>query len=239
MVATSPSDAAGASNASPAADAAAAAQPSSVSSQTATAGKAAGAAEAREGAHADTAATGSKSKRKRRKGQQQQVADANGHTSEPVQASSGEAASGGAFMPGLGKTALHGPASASGRAPMPAPSLGDGVKLASAQPNGSETAADAASLAASRRDGSSSAQREPSVVADSKPGEQTSPRDSSKRKSVRFHLRDNLFFEPGGQVPPAAVRTPPKARPKVRHAAAVLRSATMHCVLPRRGPWSQ
>jgi hypothetical protein len=211
----SPGDAAGPGNASPAADTAGAAQPSYVSTQTATAGKAASAAEAREGAHAELAPPGKKSKRKRQKVQQQQAADATGHAPEPVQAGSCEAPSDGASTPDLGKTKLHCSPGAIVQTAVPVPSPREGLEHSPAEPDGSEARPDGTSAEVPRQDGRLSAQQEQPAEALSTLGDQTSPRASSRRKSVRFHLRDNLFFEPGGQVPPAAVRTPPKARPKV------------------------
>ena len=56
--------------------------------------------------------------------------------------------------------------------------------------------------------------------------------DSEARKSVRFHLRSNLYFDFGGKVPPPDVRTPPKAKPKVRTPSQARASVDAHaCVL--------
>ena len=174
---------------------------------------------------------GSKSARKRKKAkQQQQAADANGSAPELAQP-----VSNGSHRHGPALSDLQAPLDTSVLAATQASIADQALKQSAAEPHGSEAQPHEPSSEANTKDSRPSAQREHSGSAPNTPNEQTSPRASGKRKSVRFHLRENLFFEPGGQVPPAAVRTPPKARPKVRFTCCPrpIRNVTRASVLRR------
>ena len=169
----------------------------------------------------------SKAKRKRMKKLQQKLAEANGHAPPPELGQAPHAAADG---DALVDDSLHDTSGANSKQPEtapPAPSTAQGVQQPEVEPDGSEAlmngTSSAAASPASRQTSQPVAASAPDL-----PRKQTSPLGSSKRKSVRFHLRDNLFFEPGGQVPPAAVRTPPKAQPKVSRR--VMRANTQRVV---------
>ncbi|KAK9916211.1 hypothetical protein WJX75_000105 [Coccomyxa subellipsoidea] len=48
----------------------------------------------------------------------------------------------------------------------------------------------------------------------SAPGAAARLTESQRKKQVKFQMKNNLYFEKGGPVPPAEVRTPPTAKPK-------------------------
>ncbi len=165
-------------------------------------------------AEANGKASGSKAKRKRMKKLQQQLADASGDG--PVErAEAGSAAANGTSPDASGARGVAG-VSEQAEPPVSMQDADDGVQQAHAESTDSKGPANGhSSEAGITPNGQLSMQQTGGASAQDTPRGQTSPRASSKRKSVRFHLRDNLFFEPGGQVPPPAVRTPPKAQPKV------------------------
>jgi len=159
-------------------------------------------------------ASGSKAKRKRMKQLQQRLAEASGDG--PVELT--EAASAAANGSTPDASGSRGVAGGDEQAEPPVSTQGadDGVQQLHAESTDSKGPANGYSSGVGiTPNGQLSLRLADGASARDMPRAQTSPRASSKRKSVRFHLRDNLFFEPGGQVPPPAVRTPPKAQPKV------------------------
>ena len=161
-------------------------------------------------AEANEMASGSKAKRKRMKKLQQRSADADGI------AESDKAASDAADASALEASGMLAVTVANGQAEPRVATEGanDGEQQAHVECADSKAPGNGASGVDKTPNGGLALQQAASVSFEDAPRVQ-SPRASSKRKSVRFHLRDNLFFEPGGQVPPPAVRTPPKAQPKV------------------------
>ena len=165
-------------------------------------------------AEANGKGSGSKVKRKRMKKLQQRLAEASGDGPVEVD-NTASAAANGSTPDASGARAVAGN---DHQAEPFVSTLGadDGVQQPHAESTDSKGPANGRSSGDGiTPNGQLSLQLTDGASAQDTPGAQTSPRASSKRKSVRFHLRDNLFFEPGGQVPPPAVRTPPKAQPKV------------------------
>ena len=197
------------------------------------AAEAADVADPQQPAEANGKLSGSKAKRKRLKKLQQRLAEANDDAPLGAAGASSEAANGTQDDSGLHTTMAGGDEQA--QTPVPGQDAAQRVQQPQAEASGGGVPVNGASAEApGRPEGGTSAQQVGAALAAETPCEQASTRASSKRKSVRFHLRDNLFFEPGGQVPPPAVRTPPKAQPKVGgplspRVSCLADPDTMHC----------